>query len=126
MLLELDHVTKTYGRVAALRDVSFRVSAGEVVGLAGKNGAGKTTVIRLLMGFLECQAGRLSVLGSDPRARRHLGQVGWMPEHPAWRVAELIRFQQATFQNWYQELAAELVERLEIDPQALAQSLSRG
>jgi ABC-2 type transport system ATP-binding protein len=130
MLLELDRVTQRFDRRTVLDAVSFGVAAGEVVGLAGPNGAGKTTALRLLMGFLEADAGRVEVLGHDARRRRHLGEVGWMPERPSfppgWSVAEVVRFQAATFPSWDRALAAELTDRLALDPVLRAERLSRG
>lgn len=130
MLLELDSVTRRFGANTALDAVSFAVSAGEVVGLAGPNGAGKTTALRLSMGFLAAGSGRVRVLGHDARRRRHLGDVGWMPERPSfppgWTVAAIVRFQAATFPSWDGGRATELIERLELDPGQRAESLSRG
>ena len=108
MLLELDRVEKRFGTKKALREVSFQVAEGEVVALAGKNGAGKTTILRLLMGFLAVSDGRIAILGEDPLTRLHVGRVGWMSEQPAfpsaYRVSELIRFQVATFPSWDEPL----------------------
>jgi ABC-2 type transport system ATP-binding protein len=130
MLLELDRVTRRFGRSLALDGVSFAVSAGEVVGLAGPNGAGKSTAIRLLMGFIEADAGKALVLGHDAARRRHLAEVGWMPERPAYppgsSVADVIAFQAATFRSWDRTLAAGLVERLALDLARRAERLSRG
>jgi ABC-2 type transport system ATP-binding protein len=64
--LELDGVTKKYGKVVAVRDLSFSVAAGEMFGLIGPDGAGKTTTIRLMCGLLKTDGGRVSVLGRDP------------------------------------------------------------
>ncbi len=133
MLLELENVTKRfsarYSR-AALDGVSFAVGEREVVGLAGPNGAGKTTALRLLMGFIAPDAGRVRVLGGDAARRRHLGAVGWMAERPSfppgWRTKDVLRFQAATFASWDPALAAELVDRLAVDPSARAARLSRG
>ena len=130
MLLELENVDKTYARKPALRNVSFRMQEGEVVALAGENGAGKTTILRLLMGFLSPSGGRLSILGEDPTKRRHLARVGWMPERPAFprgcRTSELIRFHASTFPTWDESLAGELIERLGVPQDARTETLSRG
>jgi ABC-2 type transport system ATP-binding protein len=130
MLLELENVTQRFGAKAALDGVSFAVGPGEVVGLAGPNGAGKTTALRLLMGFARADTGSVRVLGHDAHRRRHLGDVGWMPERPSfppgWKVAEVVRFQAETFPSWNPELATALVDRLALDPAQRAEQLSRG
>jgi ABC-2 type transport system ATP-binding protein len=64
--VRFDHVTKRYGAVKALDAISFEVSRGEMFGLIGPDGAGKTTTIRLACGLLRAEAGRIAVLGRDP------------------------------------------------------------
>jgi ABC-2 type transport system ATP-binding protein len=80
-LLQTENLTKDYGRHRALQDVSLTVEAGEVFGLLGPNGSGKTTVLRLLLGFLKPTAGRAAINGHDcwrdgVAARR---QVAYLP-----------------------------------------------
>ena len=72
--LQLDRVTKRYGALTAVSDVSFDVQPGEMFGLIGPDGAGKTTTIRLLCGLLHADGGSVRVLGHDPvreHARSH-------------------------------------------------------
>ncbi len=64
--IRFESVTKTYAGVAALQEVSFDVRRGEMFGLIGPDGAGKTTAIRVACGLLDADAGRVSVLGRDP------------------------------------------------------------
>jgi ABC-2 type transport system ATP-binding protein len=66
----LDGVTKRFGRTVAVDDVSLEVRRGEMFGLIGPDGAGKTTTIRLICGLLRADAGRVAVLGNDP-VRQH-------------------------------------------------------
>ena len=63
MLLRTEHLTKDYGRYRALNDVDLDVAPGEVVGLLGPNGSGKTTALRLVLGFLQPTSGRATVDG---------------------------------------------------------------
>ena len=65
------NLKKSYGEVVALRDLNLEIYAGELLALLGPNGAGKTTLVRMLLGLARPDAGRISVLGSDP----HLGHV---------------------------------------------------
>jgi ABC-2 type transport system ATP-binding protein len=62
----LDRVTKRFGATTAVDDVSLEIRRGEMFGLIGPDGAGKTTTIRLICGLLRASAGRLAVFGSDP------------------------------------------------------------
>jgi ABC-2 type transport system ATP-binding protein len=64
-LLETENLTKYYGRYQALQNVSLTVEAGEIFGLLGPNGSGKTTALRLLLGFLQPTAGRAAIAGHD-------------------------------------------------------------
>ncbi len=130
MLLEVQGVAKKYGRKTALDGVSFSLDTGEVVGLAGHNGSGKSTTLRILMGLLEADRGRIEILGVDPITRKHLGQVGWMSERPAFpprmRIRQILAFQAATMPGWDPALAEQLSQRFEIDPAARGDRLSRG
>ncbi len=81
--IEVEHLVKTYGGVAAVNDVSFTVRRGEIVGLLGPNGAGKSTTMRILTGFLPATSGIVRICGipvaSRPdEAKRH---IGYMPEN---------------------------------------------
>jgi ABC transporter DrrB family efflux protein len=67
-VISVDHVTRTFGHLVAVRDVSFTVNRGAIYGLLGPNGSGKSTIIRMLCGVLEPTAGTASVLGYDIRA----------------------------------------------------------
>ena len=69
--LELDRVTKRFGTTEALAGVSYTVNRGEMFGLIGPDGAGKTTTIRLLCGLLKASGGSIRVLGSDPVRQHH-------------------------------------------------------
>jgi ABC-2 type transport system ATP-binding protein len=80
--ITLDRLTKCYGQTTAVRDLSFTVEAGEMFGLIGPDGAGKTTTIRLLCGLLKPDAGTVRVLGVDPvrEHRRVTDSVGYLSQ----------------------------------------------
>jgi ABC-2 type transport system ATP-binding protein len=89
--LEIDRVSKRYGDVVALRDVSFQVGAGEVFGFVGPNGSGKTTTMRIVLGVLAADAGQVRWAG-EPVTLRTRRRIGYMPEerglYPAMGVLE--------------------------------------
>ena len=81
-MIEARSLTKTYGNVQALQDVSFSLAEGEIVGLLGPNGAGKTTTIKILTGYLQPDAGQVSIDGIDVLAHPLAVQqrLGYLPE----------------------------------------------
>ncbi len=83
-MISLEHVTKRYGKITALRDVSFRAAEGQVTGLLGRNGAGKTTALNLLTGYFPPEEGRVLVDGTDmmSRPRECKRKIGYLPERP--------------------------------------------
>jgi len=81
-MIEIQGLTKYYGRVEALRDVSFSVARGEVVGFLGPNAAGKTTTLRILTGYVAATSGRATVEGFDvfEDSLEVRKRIGYMPE----------------------------------------------
>ncbi|MGB7859486.1 MAG: ABC transporter ATP-binding protein [Acidimicrobiia bacterium] len=80
-VVEISGLTHDYGEVVALRDLSLQIPSG-ITGLVGANGAGKTTMLRLLLGLLHPTAGSISVLGNDPQTNPLAvrARIGYMPE----------------------------------------------
>lgn len=78
----MEEVTRTFGELRAVDDISLNVPAGTILGLIGPSGSGKTTAIRTLTGALEPTAGRVRVLGEDPRRfrRRTRERIGYSPQ----------------------------------------------
>jgi ABC-2 type transport system ATP-binding protein len=130
-------LSKWYGPRLAVRDVSFSIGAGEVVGLLGPNGSGKSTIFRMLTGFLPPSSGNASVAGhdivGDSRALRR--EIGYVPEdaplYDHMRVAEFLRFM-AGIKGLAGAAARRSIDRviarLELEPVArvLNAKLSRG
>lgn len=93
--LVLDHISKRFGKAQALHDVSFAVEPGEIVGLVGANGAGKTTAMQIAVGFLLPSSGEGSLMGhrlGEARARRFLGFVPDAPVFFAGNAFDALRF----------------------------------
>jgi len=81
--IALEHVSKSFGAVHAVKDVSFTLGAGEIIALVGHNGAGKTTLIKMMLGLVRPTAGSIRVLGSDPAtgAAAMRMRLGYLPEN---------------------------------------------
>ena len=97
-MIEVQHLTKRYGTVTAVNDVSFTVERGEILGFLGPNGAGKTTTMRVLTGYIPATEGRAVVAGYDVfekpiEAKR---RTGYLPEtpplYPDMTVSEYLSF----------------------------------
>ena len=97
-MIHVTNLTKYYGDYAAIRDVTFHVARGQVVGFLGPNGAGKTTTMRILAGFMTATSGQAVIDGLDVfwRPVEVRQRIGYMPEncplYPDMRVAEYLRF----------------------------------
>ena len=83
-MIELKQVTKRYGDVEAVSELSFTAPAGQIVGLLGQNGAGKTTTLNILTGYLPPTSGQVPVDGLDmlTHARECKRRIGYLPEKP--------------------------------------------
>src|SRR4030042_351386 len=81
-MIEVQELTKKYGELVAVRDLTFKVETGRIWGLLGPNAAGKTTTMRILTGYLPATAGRATVAGFDvfnePDAVKK--SIGYLPE----------------------------------------------
>ena len=77
--VEVSHISKSFGPVKAVDDVSFTVEKGEIFGLLGPNGAGKTTIIRLMLEIFKPESGQVSILGG-PMDEAKKDRIGYMPE----------------------------------------------
>jgi len=84
ILLTVEGLTKRYDRTLAVNGLSFSIRSGEIYGLLGPNGAGKTTTIKSLLGMLEIDGGRISLLGKNPmkQAKEVKALIGYVAEEP--------------------------------------------
>lgn len=131
-VIEIRHLSRSFGKKIALDDVSVSVPCGIVFGLVGENGAGKTTLIKHVLGLLVPGRGTVRVFGRNPVADPVgvLGRTGYLSEDrdlPDWmRVGELMRYTQAFFPNWDEAFAEELRQMFELDAGQEIKVLSRG
>lgn len=131
-VIETHNLTRYFGRKRAVHSLSIVVPRGCVFGFLGRNGSGKTTTIRMLLGLLEPTRGSAGVLGHDsrdltPDVRARIGYLaeghhlyGWM------RVKECGSFQSRFYENWNDDLFHSVLDYFHLDPKARAKDLSRG
>lgn len=136
-MIEVEHLTRRYGDLTAVNDISFRIGNGEVVGLLGHNGAGKTTIMKMITGYLEPTGGSIRIdgreLGADPRPIQR--RIGYLPENcPLWpemTVIDYLDYQAALHgvpPARRSQAVARAIRRTELASKATAgiQTLSRG
>jgi len=97
-LVRFENISKKYGSFQALRDVSFEIKTGEIVGFLGPNGAGKTTAMRILSGYFPPSSGRVWIQGVElfKHPRKAKQSIGYLPEsvnlYPDMKVCEMLRW----------------------------------
>ena len=128
----VERLTKKFGRRLAVNDLTFEVPVGSVCAFLGRNGAGKSTALRLMMNLLDPTSGRATLLGLDSR-RDHvelMRRVGYLADSPVpydWmKVKELVWFTAAFYPNWNQPRVDSLLDRFNLDREQKIRHLSRG
>ena len=113
MLVDIRHLTKTYGKTIACQDICLFLEKGQIFGLLGPNGAGKSTLVKMLVGLVKPSGGSAFIHGipvSDTRMRK---DIGYLPElfrlYPWLTAVELLRF----YARWYQVPAPQEQLRIE-------------
>lgn len=130
-LIELRNVTKTYGDLRALDNVTLDIPAGKIVGLVGPNGAGKTTLLRALTGELDYQ-GEAKVLGYEPRKQRaelmsKTGVIHDIAVLPDWfKISDLIDFMVGVHPGFNREKAEAFLKTTTIPVDKKVKTLSKG
>lgn len=130
-MIEVSHVTKTFGRKRALNDLSLTVPQGAVYGLVGSNGAGKTTVLRHLMGIYRPDSGAVKIGGlpvyENPDVKR---RIGYIPDDlsvlGSETITDLARFYRAVYPRFDAERFAALREVFRLDERTPLRRFSKG
>ena len=95
-VVEIRGVSRRFGDVMAVDNLTLSLGAGEIMGFLGANGAGKTTTIKMLLGLIRPSSGTVSVLGGDPSDAKVRAKIGYMPEiayyYPYLNARELLAF----------------------------------
>ncbi len=136
-MIRAEQLTKSYGGSLAVDDVNFHIGQGEIVGLLGHNGAGKTTVMKMLTGYLEPSAGKITIANLDIETEALAAQalIGYLPEnlpiYPEMRVLDYLQYCAALHSVASEHLNERLryaLEKTELQERALSSiaTLSRG
>ena len=141
-IIEINHLSKSYGKHRGVEDVSFTVEEGDIFGFLGPNGAGKSTTIRSMLGLISFDGGEIRLMGQDARKHRSsvLSEIGYMPSeamfYPNLTVKETISFAAQMRESGrmssgksrkdMEQEAAKLCERLQVDKSKRIRELSLG
>lgn len=131
-VIEIDHLTKYYGKSRGIVDVTLNVEGGEILGFIGPNGAGKSTTIRLLLSLIYPTSGTAKIFGKDcfefgPEIRQ---DVGYLPSevfyYEGMKVLELLQYSASFYKKDCSERIFELAEIMELDLKRRIDDLSYG
>lgn len=131
-IIETRDLTVRFRRNEVIRELSLRFDAGTVTAMLGRNGVGKSTLLRVLVGFLPQTSGDARVFGLDPAKRgpdirRRLGYVPDTLELPRWMsVDDHLRFLEAFYPTWDRAEERRLLSQLDLDAKAKVKDLSKG
>jgi ABC-2 type transport system ATP-binding protein len=132
VILDIKGLGKSFGRRRVFSGLTLSLEAGKVYGLLGRNGEGKTTLIRILMGVIPADGGEIFYKSQKISfdSAFHKKEIGYIPEDSFFfggmKVGELLDFNAPFYPSWDGRRAAELLRRFSLDPRARIRTLSRG
>lgn len=129
MEINLEHVSKKYGRHIAVNDVSITLSSGRIYGLIGPNGSGKSTTLKMMAGLLFPTSGFVKA-DEKPVTREMVRQTAYLTEldmfYAHFTVKEMVNFYQSQFSDFQTEQAYKLLNEMQLDPEKKIKKLSKG
>ena len=131
-VIEINNLTKNYGKHRGVLDVSFCVGEGDIFGFLGPNGAGKSTTIRSMLGLIQFENGSIRIFGKDIRKNKEsiLSEIGYMPSeamfYSSMKVKDIIQMAADVRKKNCKSEAQKLCERLQIDVDKKISDLSLG
>ena len=131
-VIELNNLTRRYGKVDAVNGLSLTVRAGRCYGFFGRNGAGKTTTIKCMLNLLRPSSGTARVFGPDPQNQEVTvkSRLAYVPDavafYPWMTVRDTLEYLASFRENWNREIEADLLKRFQLDSAKKTSSLSKG
>ena len=128
-IIQIAHLSKSYGKHLVLDDVSLEVPRGKIVGLLGANGCGKTTLMKIITGLIHDYSGTVQIDGHRPGAFSK-AEVAFLSERtylPDWfKMTDAIDYFEDFFADFDRAKAIELTKRLNVDPHQKLKTMSKG
>ena len=131
-IIECDHITHYYGSRLIYENLSFDVEKGKILGLLGKNGTGKTTIINILNGYLKPRSGVCRLFGESmesisPATKARVGLLlEQHVQHAYFTVSQIEKFYSAFFPRWNRDAYYELLKKLQVIPSQKLSTMSCG
>jgi ABC-2 type transport system ATP-binding protein len=133
-VIQTHRLSKWYGRTEAVRELDLSIARNRITGFLGRNGAGKSTTIRMLLGMIRPTAGEGSVLGrkidDEARSVELRKHVAYVSEHKRlynyMTVEQLLRFTASFYEDWQPDTAKALLKKYELPPDRKIKALSKG
>ena len=131
-IIECDKITHYYGSRLIYENLSFDVEKGKILGLLGKNGTGKTTIINILNGYLKPRSGVCRLFGEDmehitPATKARIGLLlEQHVQHAYFNVEQIEKYYSAFFPNWKRDAYYELLKKLQVTPTQKLSTMSCG
>ena len=128
-IIKINNLTKKYGKLTALSNVTLELRPGQIVGLLGPNGSGKTTLIKVINGLLRNYTGDITIDGTKPNAYTK-SQISYLPDTTYlsdWMTGkDVIEFFRDMYVDFDEQKMNSLLERMNIDKKAKVKTLSKG
>ena len=129
VLLECRNLTKSYGQMEAIKDLTFTMGGGRIIGLLGPNGSGKTTLIKMINGLLTPTSGEIYIQGEKPGVMTH-GLVSYLPDknylNKRMKVYQVLNYFEDFYQDFNRKKAESMLQDLQIDCNMTLKSMSKG
>lgn len=129
-LIEIQGLTKTYGRVEALRGLDLTVNAGQIIGIFGPNGSGKSTLLKILAGIITLYEGKVLIGGARPAAATTKENISYLAEQPflpdRYNARDCLKLYEAFFTDFDATKAESYIERFNLPMKTPMRKLSKG
>ncbi len=131
-IIEIQNLSRRYGKLDAVNDLSLTVRAGKCYGFFGRNGAGKTTTIKCLLNLLRPDSGSARVFGLDPRKHEVAvkSRLAYVPDmvafYPWMTVGDTLEYLASFRKHWNEDIEADLIKRFQLNPKQKTSHLSKG
>lgn len=131
IVIKTNNLNKTYGKKKAVEDFTIELESGKVYGLLGRNGAGKTTILKMISGLILPSSGELEVFGGNPFENANiLEKICLVLETQLWstneKVTNVFKICSEVYPNWDMEYAGKLLKKFNLDKSKKIKQLSRG